>query len=47
MAKDIFSICATSVPSERLFSQAAMIMTNKKSSLTSDSVKVLLCINAQ
>lgn len=46
MAKDLFSIMATSVPVERLFSTAGMIMTKTRTSLKDDVMQALLCLNS-
>ncbi|CAD6208882.1 GSCOCG00010704001-RA-CDS [Cotesia congregata] len=46
MAKDLFSIMATSVPVERLFSTAGMIMTKSCTSLKDDMMQALLCLDS-
>ena len=46
MARDILSIMATSVPVERLFSSAALIMTDNRASLSDESLKALICIHS-
>lgn len=45
MAKDILCIPASSVPSERLFSEAALVLTKNRCSLKDESIKALICIN--
>ena len=45
MAKDILAIMATSVPVERMFSEAGLIFSKKRSSLEDDSARALLCTN--
>ncbi|XP_044005883.1 zinc finger BED domain-containing protein DAYSLEEPER-like [Aphidius gifuensis] len=46
MARDLFSIMATSVPSERLFSVAGLVMTKTRNSLNDESVRALLCLHS-
>lgn len=46
MAKDIFSIMATSVPSERCFSKANLIITKLRNRLNYVSSRSLLCLNS-
>lgn len=46
MARDIFSITATSVPSERLFSKAALTIRKHRNRLNTDSARSLLCLNS-
>lgn len=42
MARDFFSIMATSVPVKRLFSKAGSIVTKKRNSLNYESIKALI-----
>lgn len=46
MARDIFSITATSVPVERLFSLAKLIVTRLRNSLKNESIRSTLCLNS-
>ncbi|XP_043475867.1 zinc finger BED domain-containing protein DAYSLEEPER-like [Leptopilina heterotoma] len=46
MAKDLFSIQATSVPAERLFSRAGLIIRKHRNRLTNESAKNLICLNS-
>ena len=46
MARDFFSMQATSVPCERLFSKAGMIITKERNRLDSESAKISLCLNS-
>lgn len=46
MAKDVLAIMATSVPVERLFSNASLIVTDKRKSLKDDALVSLLTINS-
>lgn len=46
MARDILSTTATSVPSERLFSQAGLVVSKARSRLTDDATKWLLTIQS-
>src|SRR5213080_2588488 len=42
LAKELFGISATSVPSERLFSDVSNVITNKRSSLKPKKVEKLI-----
>lgn len=44
MARDIFSITATSVPAERLFSLAGLVITKLRNKLNDRSVRALMCL---
>ena len=46
MARDILSIQATSCPVERLFSSAALIQTQKRTCLSDESLKGLICLHS-
>lgn len=46
MAKDFLSITATSVPAERLFSKAGLIIRKHRNRLNDESAKALLCLNS-
>lgn len=46
MAKDILSISATSVPVERLFSKASLVIRKHRNRLNNESAQWLLCINS-
>lgn len=45
MAKDILCIPATSVPIERVFSEASQVVTKNRCSLENQSMRELICIN--
>ncbi|KAL7289334.1 hypothetical protein TKK_0016702 [Trichogramma kaykai] len=45
MARDILCIPATSVPAERLFSEASLVLTKNRCSLDNESLRELICIN--
>ena len=42
LSKELFGISATSVPSERLFSDVGNLITNRRSSLKSEKVEMLI-----
>ncbi|KAL0221616.1 hypothetical protein RCL1_001470 [Eukaryota sp. TZLM3-RCL] len=46
LARFYFSIQATSVPSERLFSVAGHILTKVRNSVSDDTLEALLCLNS-
>lgn len=46
MARDFLAICATSVPSERLFSKAANLFRKNRNRLSDESCQSQLCINS-
>ena len=46
MACDILSIMSSSVPVDRLFSSAGLIMAKNRYSLNEDTMEALVCINA-
>jgi len=46
IARDFLSICATSVPSKRLFSTAGLIITKHRNRLCEESARSLLCLNS-
>jgi hypothetical protein len=46
IAKDYLSILATSAPSECVFSQGGDIVTKKRNKLTSDSIRMIVCLKA-
>lgn len=45
MARDVLCVPATSVPVERLFSEAAHILTKLRCSLGNDKFRALICTN--
>lgn len=46
MARDLLSITATSVPSERLFSKAGLVVTELRNRPNAESARSLLCLNS-
>ena len=46
IAKDYLSIPATSALSECVFSQGGDIVTKKRNKLTSDSIRMIVCLKA-
>lgn len=46
MARDFLSISATSVPAERLFSKASLVIRKHRNRLSNESAQWLLCINS-
>ncbi|KAL7287894.1 hypothetical protein TKK_0017957 [Trichogramma kaykai] len=45
IARDVLRIPATSVPVERLFSEASLVLTKNRCSLNSQDLRELICIN--
>lgn len=46
MARDLLSITATSVPAERLFSRAKLVITPTRNALNDKSIRVLMCLSS-
>jgi hypothetical protein len=46
MAGDFLSIPATSVPSERLFSDAGQLITNRRNCLHGDIIQACICLDS-
>lgn len=46
MARDFFSIQATSVPAERLFSKAGLIIRKHRNRLNHESARTCICLNS-
>ena len=46
IARDYLGIPATSAPSERVFSEAGNLITNKRTSLSCDSVEANMCLRS-
>lgn len=46
MARDIFGITATSVPAERLFSKASLVIRKHRNRLNATSAEIILCMNS-
>lgn len=46
MARDVLSTTATSVPAERLFSKASLVIRKHRNRLNSESARCLLCLNS-
>jgi hAT family C-terminal dimerisation region len=46
MAGDFLSIPATSVPSERLFSDAGQLITNRRNCLNGDVIQACICLDS-
>ena len=45
IARDILCVSATSVPAERMFSEAAQVVTKLRTLLNDDKITALICIN--
>ncbi len=45
-ALDILCITATSVPSEQIFSKAGIIITKRRSRLSDNSIRSVMCLNS-
>jgi len=46
MARDFLAIPATSVPSERIFSEAGQIITSRRNRLNADTVRACICLDS-
>jgi len=46
MACDFLAIPATSVPSERLFSDAGQLITNRRNCLNANSIQACICLES-
>lgn len=46
MARDFLGTPATSVPAERLFSKAGLIIRKHRNQLTAESARSLICLNS-